>query len=182
MADRTKPLLSSEPGSLLAGISTRLLSRQQFLCTAESCTGGLIAAYCTEKPGSSQWFERAFITYSNAAKHESIGVPLALIEQHGAVSSEVATAMSTGALCHSQAHWSIAVTGIAGPSGGMPDKPVGLVWCSFAWRRALAQKDRFHTHTESQIFPGDRHAIRQATVKHVFNVLTKLMDETSVTG
>jgi len=182
MNNKDLPLVSLALEPLLSHISAHLLLNQQLICTAESCTGGLIAAYCTEIPGSSQWFERAFITYSNVAKHESIGVPTALITQYGAVSQEVALSMATGALSHSKAHWSIAVTGIAGPSGGSPEKPVGLVWCAFAWRDTLSQTQNFHTYSESQVFSGNRHAIRQATVRHVFNVLSNLMDETAVTG
>ncbi|MGL4666426.1 MAG: CinA family protein [Saezia sp.] len=175
-------LVEQEPEFLLSRLSAQLLAKNQLLCTAESCTGGLIAAYCTEIAGSSQWFERGFVTYSNAAKHHSIGVPENLIKKYGAVSQEVAKAMATGALAHSQAHWSIAVTGIAGPSGGSLEKPVGLVWSAFAWRTSLAQKQGFNIYSESNLFDGDRHSIRQATVKHVFNVLARLMDETSVTG
>lgn len=167
--------------NLASNLASRLLARQECLCVAESCTGGLISTLCTDKPGSSQWFERAFITYSNSAKHESIGVPLHLIDRYGAVSPEVATAMSAGALLQSHAHWSIAVTGIAGPTGGSIEKPIGLVWCSFAWRSSTLQTSEFFTYTERSYFSGSRHNIRQLTAQHVFNVIIKLMDEMSTT-
>ncbi|WP_347251531.1 CinA family protein [Legionella sp.] len=101
------------------------------MTTAESCTGGLIAGLLTELPGSSMWFERGFVTYSNLAKHEMLGVETALIGMHGAVSKVVAEAMAKGALAHSVANLALAVTGIAGPDGGSSEKPVGTVW--FAW-------------------------------------------------
>ena len=128
------------------------------LATAESCTGGLIAAACTELAGSSRWFERGFVSYSNAAKTELLGVDAALIDNHGAVSEEVARAMAEGALTHSHSHAqvSLAVTGVAGPTGGSADKPVGTVW--FAWCVAG------QTHSEVVHFDGDRAAVRQATL------------------
>ena len=133
------------------------------LCTAESCTGGLIAGACTDLAGSSDWFDRGFVTYSNAAKVEMLSVPLHLIDQHGAVSEPVARAMAEGALAHSKAQVSVAVTGVAGPSGGSADKPVGTVW--FAW--GLNGK----TSSERQHFDGDRAAVRGATVLHALSGL-----------
>lgn len=158
---------------LLAELSGALLKRQQMLCTAESCTGGLIAAYCTSLAGSSQWFERGFVTYSNEAKHELLDIPLALIEQHGAVSEPVAHAMAQNALNHSRAHWSVSVTGIAGPSGGSAEKPVGLVWFGFARRSSIHSiaTTELQIQTEKMHFPGDRHAVRHATVEHALNGL-----------
>lgn len=128
------------------------------LATAESCTGGLIAAHCTDVPGSSDWFERGFVTYSNAAKTELLGVDAALIATHGAVSEPVVRAMARGALAHSCAQVAVAVTGIAGPGGGSADKPVGTVW--LAWATA--------TRLEStcQLFAGDRRAVREASVAY----------------
>lgn len=134
------------------------------LATAESCTGGLIAAACTDLAGSSLWFERGFVTYSNAAKTELLGVPTELIEQHGAVSEPVARAMANGALAHSHVQVAIAVTGIAGPSGGSADKPVGTVWFGWATPTGL--------FSERQHFAGDRAAVRAATVHHA---LTRLL-------
>ena len=128
------------------------------MATAESCTGGLIAGACTDLSGSSAWFERGFVTYSNDAKTELLGVDEALIEAHGAVSEAVARAMAAGALRHSRAQVSVAVTGVAGPTGGSPDKPVGTVW--FGWATPAG------VSAERQRFVGDRAAVRQATVAH----------------
>ena len=144
-----------------------LLERQLFLATAESCTGGLIAAACTDLAGSSQWFERGFVTYSNAAKTQMLGVDSALIETHGAVSEQVARAMAFGAIRHSAAQLSIAVTGIAGPTGGSAQKPVGTVWFGFSVLGSL--------HSEMQCFTGDRAAIRQQTVCHALAKLLELL-------
>ena len=142
-------------------LATLLLARGERLVTAESCTGGLIAACCTELAGSSLWFERGVVTYSNEAKTEWLGVPAALIAEHGAVSEPVALAMARGALVHSAvpADWAVAVTGIAGPGGGSPAKPVGTVWLAWALRRGIV-------HTELLHLPGDRAAVRAATVAH----------------
>jgi nicotinamide-nucleotide amidase len=117
--------------SLLEEIATTLKRLHWQLVTAESCTGGLISCSITDLPGSSAWFERGFITYSNLAKQEMLGVSEALIRKHGAVSREVASAMVTGALDHSVGQVALAVTGIAGPDGGSVEKPVGTV--CFAW-------------------------------------------------
>ena len=152
-----KELLALDTSALeanLTQISLELLKHSHLLATAESCSGGMIAAACTDLAGSSQWFERGFVTYSNAAKVEMLGVPAALIEQEGAVSEAVARAMADGALAHSQAHVSLAVTGVAGPTGGSEAKPVGTVW--FAWCV------NGETHSEMQHFAGDRAAIRAA--------------------
>jgi nicotinamide-nucleotide amidase len=143
---------------LVEQLATALKARGQFMATAESCTGGLIAGACTDLSGSSDWFERGFVTYSNAAKCEMLGVPAALIEAHGAVSEPVARAMATGAVVNAHAHWSVAVTGIAGPTGGSAEKPVGTVWLGWATPTGV--------FTERQHFAGDRSAVRQATVAH----------------
>ena len=146
----------------------RLLLRQRwFLTTAESCTGGLIAAHCTELAGSSNWFERGFVTYSNAAKCELLGVDAALIDRHGAVSEAVARAMAVGALAHSRAQVAIAVTGVAGPAGGSAEKPVGTVWLAWATPMGLI--------SEVKHFDGDRTAVRQATVQHALTRLTEFL-------
>jgi nicotinamide-nucleotide amidase len=144
-----------------------LFERQLFLATAESCTGGLIAAACTDLAGSSQWFERGFVTYSNAAKTQLLGVDPVLIEAHGAVSEPVARAMAFGAIRQSEAQVSIAVTGIAGPTGGSAEKPVGTVWFGFSVLGSL--------HSEKQCFAGDRAAIRQQTVQHALVTLLALL-------
>ncbi|MEQ1714770.1 MAG: CinA family protein [Hyphomicrobium sp.] len=128
------------------------------LATAESCTGGLVAALLTEIPGSSDVFERGFVTYSNAAKTEMLGVPADLIASHGAVSAEVAAAMAFGAVAHSRADVAVAVTGVAGPGGGTDIKPVGLVYLAACVKggATLAKECRFG--------PLGRGDIRQATV------------------
>lgn len=135
-----------------------LQQRGWMMATAESCTGGLIAGACTDLSGSSAWFERGFVTYSNAAKTGMLGVDAALIDTHGAVSEPVARAMAEGALRRSLAQVSVAVTGVAGPTGGSVDKPVGTVW--FGWCV------NGETTSERQRFDGDRAAVRQATVAH----------------
>ncbi|MDE2414970.1 MAG: CinA family protein [Comamonadaceae bacterium] len=151
----------------LTYISSTLLARGWMLATAESCTGGMIAAACTDLAGSSQWFERGFVSYSNAAKTELLGVPAGLIAQHGAVSEPVARAMAEGAVQHSAAQVSVAVTGVAGPTGGTPDKPVGTVW--FGWCVAGA------THSAMMHFAGDRAAVRAQTVRHALARLAQLL-------
>lgn len=128
------------------------------IATAESCTGGAIAKLITEIPGSSAWFERGFVTYSNLAKIEMLGVDPKIIERYGAVSEETATAMVEGTLAHSAASYAIAVTGVAGPDGGTPDKPVGTVF--IAWKG----RGRGPVVVKRQ-FSGDRHQIRAQSVK-----------------
>ncbi|RZI86682.1 MAG: CinA family protein [Rubrivivax sp.] len=142
---------------LATQVATQLLAQGRRLATAESCTGGLIAATCTDLSGSSAWFERGFVTYSNEAKTELLGVDAALIEAHGAVSEPVARAMAEGALARSRADRAVAVTGVAGPTGGSVDKPVGTVWLAWA---ALGAP----TMTLRCQFAGDRAAVRLATV------------------
>lgn len=144
-----------------------LLNKGWMLATAESCTGGLIAGACTSLAGSSNWFDRGFVTYSNEAKADSLGVDAALIAEHGAVSEKVARAMAFGAVRHSLAKVSVAVTGIAGPTGGSKDKPVGLVWFGFQVDGVLS--------SESMVFPGDRAAVRTATVLHALRRLVALL-------
>jgi nicotinamide-nucleotide amidase len=151
-----------EPAVL--ALAQALRARDWKIATAESCTGGLIAAACTAVAGSSDWFERGFVTYSNEAKAESLGVPMALIQAHGAVSAEVARAMADGALAHSHATLAIAVTGIAGPGGATPGKPVGTVWV------ALAQAGQ-PTQAELLNLSGDRAAVREQTVEHALKRL-----------
>jgi nicotinamide-nucleotide amidase len=148
-------------------IAAYFVKNNLMLATAESCTGGLIAAACTDLAGSSQWFERGFVTYSNAAKTELLGVPTELIAHHGAVSEAVVRAMAEGAVAHSHAQVAVAVTGVAGPSGGSPDKPVGTVW--------LGWHVHGQTTAECCHFDGDRAAVRQATVAHALHRLTQLL-------
>jgi nicotinamide-nucleotide amidase len=154
------------PADLLArapAVLASLRARGWKLATAESCTGGLIAASLTAVAGSSDVVERGFVTYSNEAKTELLGVPAALIAEHGAVSAAVAAAMAEGALARSHAQIAISVTGVAGPGGGTPAKPVGLVW----FGRAVAGT----VTTTSRTFPGDRAAVRAACVGLAFDLL-----------
>jgi nicotinamide-nucleotide amidase len=162
-------LLNSEHSTqVLSGLVADLLQNKQVkLVTAESCTGGMIAAACTDLAGSSTWFERGFVTYSNEAKTELLGVDTALIEAHGAVSEQVARAMAFGAVRHSQAQVSIAVTGVAGPSGGSAAKPIGTVWFGFSVQGVL--------HSEMMHFDGDRAAVRQQTVLHALRRCVALL-------
>ena len=151
-------------------LANLLISHQWKLATAESCTGGLIAACCTDIAGSSDWFERGFVTYSNAAKTEMLGVDAALIRNHGAVSQEVVRAMVQGALQHSAAQVAVAVTGVAGPGGGSAAKPVGTVWLGWATPAGVV--------TEVQHFAGDRAQVRSATVQHALQRLVELLQTT----
>jgi nicotinamide-nucleotide amidase len=147
----------------------KLRDERLTLATAESCTGGMVATAITDISGSSGWFERGFITYSNQAKHEMIGVPADLLEKHGAVSEPVARAMAEGALRNSRAQVSLAITGIAGPGGGTKDKPVGMV--VFAW------SNRLHTTVETLVLKGDREQIRVQAAAHSLRGLLTLLDE-----
>ncbi len=151
----------------VSDLADLLLAQGLCLATAESCTGGLIAAACTDLAGSSAWFERGFVTYSNAAKTELLGVPEALINEHGAVSQAVVCAMATGALQRSRAQVAVAVTGVAGPGGGSRDKPVGTVWLGWVTPAGLV--------SEIRQFDGDRQAVRAATVDHALKKLVSLL-------
>jgi nicotinamide-nucleotide amidase len=164
---------------MIETLAQRLLHRGWMLATAESCTGGMVAAHCTDLAGSSHWFERGFVTYSNEAKHELLGVETALIESHGAVSEEVARAMALGALRHSRAQVSVAITGVAGPGGGSADKPVGTVW--FAWATPSDSgptlgADTAFVKAEMCRFDGDRAAVRQASLRHALQGLLSLLN------
>lgn len=155
------------PDSLLAEAEALLAAcraKGVRLATVESCTGGLIAAALTAVAGSSDVLDRGFVTYSNAAKHDLVGVPLDLIAQHGAVSEPVAAAMAAGGLTRSAATMAVSVTGVAGPDGGTADKPVGLVCFG------LASRDR-DTVTARALLPGDRCAIRTAAVARAFALI-----------
>jgi len=148
-----------------------LIKRNKKLTIAESCTGGWIAKVLTDLAGSSAWFERGFVTYSNQAKHEMLGVADTTLEKFGAVSEETVAEMVAGALKNSHADFSLSVSGIAGPGGGSDDKPVGLVWFAWAARDAVLL-------SEQQIFTGDRDAVREQAVIHALTGLLKLLDET----
>lgn len=157
--------------AVLAGeVANLLRQRQMMLVTAESCTGGWIAKCCTDLPGSSHWYERGFVTYTNESKMEELGVLVATLEAHGAVSEATVAEMAAGALKSSRAQVSVSVSGIAGPGGGRPDKPVGTV--CFGW--ALSGKDS--PVTRQVQFPGDREQVRRQAVaealRGVINVVS----------
>lgn len=150
-------------GRLALAVLEAYRAAGRMLATAESCTGGMVAAALTDIPGSSAAFERGFVTYSNTAKSEMLGVDAALIAAHGAVSAEVAAAMAEGALAHSHATVAVSVTGVAGPDGGTTDKPVGLVWFGLASDRP--------TKTEHAQFQGDRAEIRRQSTERALRLL-----------
>ena len=152
---------------LVESLAAIFLQKKWRLSTAESCTGGLVAASITDLPGSSDWFERGYVTYSNKAKSEDIEVSNELIEKHGAVSEEVAKAMAIGTQKKSQSNASLSITGIAGPTGGTSEKPVGMV--CFAWRLPDTS-----VITETQIFLGDRETIRKQACCHALERLLAL--------
>jgi nicotinamide-nucleotide amidase len=170
MVKTMDPMISAsaqDTPALVERLAELLEHKGWMMATAESCSGGLIAGACTDLPGSSNWFERGFVTYSNEAKTELLGVDAALIAAHGAVSEPVARAMAAGAVAHSLAQVSVAVTGVAGPTGGSPDKPVGTVW--FGW------SVDGQVRTEHRRFDGDRAAVRAATVHHALQTLVQLI-------
>jgi nicotinamide-nucleotide amidase len=148
--------------------ASRLLARGQRLAVAESCTGGLLAAQLTARAGASRWFERGFVVYSNDAKQDLLGVQAATLQQQGAVSEAVAREMAEGALVRSNAQWSVAITGIAGPDGGTPAKPVGTVWIAWAGPGGL---DRSQLHN----FSGNRESVRQQAVQAALARLAALL-------
>lgn len=156
--------------AMIEEIARRLQQKAWLMVTAESCTGGGVAQCLTSVAGSSCWFDRGFITYSNEAKQEMLDVPAAMIEKHGAVSEEVAVAMARGALAHSRAQLAVAVTGIAGPGGGSAEKPVGTVW--------LAWATETKTKRLRQCFGGDRQSVRrqseEAALQGVLELLAQL--------
>jgi len=155
----------AESDAAVRALADALLDAKLTIATAESCTGGLIAAACTSVAGSSDWFERGFVTYSNEAKTELLGVAATLIATRGAVSDEVARAMAEGALARSHAQIAVAVTGIAGPDGGSPGKPVGTV--CFAW--AQGRKIR----SETRRYKGGRRNVRRQSVVHALRGVLK---------
>ena len=159
--------MNGDPAATARSVLDAARAAHQRIATAESCTGGLIAANLTEIAGSSDVFERGFVTYSNPSKTELLGVPADLIVQSGAVSESVARAMAEGALTHARVDIAVAVTGIAGPGGGSADKPVGLVFIG-------AAKVGDPTIVERHVFPGDRAEIRRATVQRALELLLNL--------
>lgn len=158
---------ATDTEQLTQKVAELLRQQQRRICTAESCSGGLIAKTFTDLAGSSEWFDRGFVTYSNQSKQDMLGVKAATLEADGAVSKTVVTEMASGALIHSQAQVAIAVTGIAGPGGGSETKPVGTVWFGFALEdRVIAEK---------QCFKGDRAQVRQASLEYALLRMYELL-------
>jgi nicotinamide-nucleotide amidase len=158
------------PVSALAdSVGRKLKARGELLVTAESCTEGGVAQAVTAIAGSSEWFERGFVTYSNEAKAELLGVRASTLERHGAVSEETAREMALGALAKSRGTLALAITGIAGPGGGSPDKPVGTV--CFAWARRGGA-----AHSETRRFAGDREAVRSQSVERALEGVLEALD------
>jgi len=156
---------------LVARVAAALTARAATMASAESCTGGLVAAACTSRAGSSAWFERGVVTYSNAAKNELLDVDTALIARHGAVSAEVARAMVAGMVARSPARFAVAVTGIAGPDGGTPLKPVGTVWIATAERGTAAEATLLSAS-------GNREAVRERSVVRALELLLARIEAT----
>ncbi|MDD5057279.1 MAG: nicotinamide-nucleotide amidase [Sideroxydans sp.] len=156
-------------------VGAALKAQGMMLTTAESCTGGGVAQAVTEISGSSAWFERGFVTYTNTAKVEMLGVRQATLEAHGAVSEATVREMAAGALQHSHAHIALAISGVAGPTGGTPEKPVGTVW--FAW--ALRDGAVF---ARRHLLPGDRAAVREQSVRIALQGVLELLQNLSKTA
>jgi nicotinamide-nucleotide amidase len=157
-------------GEIAAALGVRLAAEGRVLATAESCTGGWIAKVVTDVTGSSAWFDRGFVTYSNRAKEEMLGVSPATLAAHGAVSEAVVREMAAGALARSGADVTVAVSGIAGPGGGTREKPVGLVWLAWAARDGAVRAEQRH-------FDGDREAVRAATVARALAGVAERLDD-----
>lgn len=166
--------MDAELHLLSEAVGAALMRRGITLACAESCTGGWVAEVVTATAGSSNWFERGFVTYSDEAKQEMLGVPAETISTHGAVSEAVAIAMATGALSHSHAGIALAITGIAGPGGGSRSKPVGTV--CFSW--CLGGKTAL---SETRLFPGEREAVRRSAVIHALSGLLSRLEGTAKT-
>jgi len=162
----------SELEKLAERLGHLLLERGEWLAAAESCTGGWLAQSVTAIAGSSAWFDRGFVTYSNAAKIDMLGVPASTLERHGAVSEAVARAMAQGALANSGADWTVAITGIAGPGGGSLEKPVGTVCFSWAWKDGGCEARTCH-------FSGERATVREQAVVFALEGLLERLGATS---
>lgn len=159
--------MNQEILSLAAELGTLLQQKKLVLATAESCTGGGLSYVITHIPGSSEWFDRSFVTYSNNSKMDMLGVAAPTLDAYGAVSEAVAREMAEGALKHSNAQLSVSITGIAGPGGGTKDKPVGTVWTAYAGRQ-------IPTEAHMELFSGDREAVRTQTIQYALQHLIKL--------
>lgn len=168
------PLTSDDAGviALATRLGRALAAEERMIATVESCTGGLIAQALTETPGSSQWFDRGFVTYSNEAKTDLVGVPAPMIASHGAVSEPVAAAMAEGAIARSRAWLALSVTGVAGPGGGSEAKPVGTVCFGWACRGGPVR-------VLTQHFEGDRAAVRRQAAVFALQGAWRLWQETA---
>jgi nicotinamide-nucleotide amidase len=151
-------------------VGRHLLASTRVITTAESCTGGWVGKVLTDVPGSSQWYETGYVTYANGAKTALLGVLPADLEAHGAVSETVVKAMAVGALERASAQVAIAVSGIAGPDGGTPGKPVGTVWFAWAWKHGRS----IRTQTRMKVFKGDRDAVRRKAVRNALEGVLEL--------
>lgn len=167
--------LRQECKELAFKLGQKLLTYKLVLATAESCTGGLIGSFITDVPGSSSWFDRGFITYTNKSKSELLGVQADTLVQFGAVSSETAFEMVNGALSHSDANIAVSVTGIAGPTGGSKEKPVGTVCFGFAHKGQLIGNKTVESKVETKVFAGDREQVRLQTVKYALQQLCEIV-------
>jgi len=154
--------------ALAARVGERLRAKRALLVTAESCTGGWVSQAVTAIAGSSDWFERGFVVYSNAAKEQMLGVSRATLQRHGAVSEQTAQELARGALEHSRGTIALSVTGVAGPGGGSAEKPIGLVWFAWATKQAL--------RSESRRFAGDREAVRRQSVVRALEGVLEVLD------
>jgi nicotinamide-nucleotide amidase len=160
--------MNLNPEQLTRELAEKLTQRGAMICTAESCTGGLIAKTFTDLAGSSDWFDRGFVTYSNQAKMDMLGVSSETLQKQGAVSAETAREMAQGAIANSEAQYAIAVTGIAGPGGGSPEKPVGTVWFGFATPEHIA--------CEKQVFEGDREQVRTSSLQYALQRVIQFLN------
>lgn len=151
-------------------VGKALKTRAMMLATAESCTGGWVGEAVTAVPGSSDWFDRGFITYSNEAKQEMLGVSAATLEMHGAVSEQTVREMASGALKNSRAQAALAISGIAGPGGGTAEKPVGTVWIAWAFAKGAVA-------SEKRVFAGDRREVRQQAVERALHGLLECLEK-----
>ena len=151
-----------------------LTQNNKFISVAESCTGGWVAKVLTDLAGSSEWFERGFVTYSNRAKHEMLGVAESTLQKYGAVSEETVSEMAIGALTNSHADFSLSISGIAGPGGGTEEKPVGLVW--FAWAEKTIESERL-IFSEHKCFSGERDTVRYQAVVYALSQLLNLLSK-----
>jgi nicotinamide-nucleotide amidase len=151
-------------------VGRHLLDSSRTVATAESCTGGFVGKVLTDVPGSSQWYETGYVTYGNGAKTTLLGVLPADVAAHGAVSETVVKAMAVGALERANANVAVAVSGIAGPGGGTPGKPVGTVWFAWAWKHGRSVR----TRTRMKVFKGDRDAVRRKAVRNALEGVLEL--------